>query len=361
MTLLIISFATSLIVTLLLVRYASGHDAWAANTFAPQTVHSRSIPRIGGVSLFFAVLIAEGWAQHSAIPDDHGLRWSFLVASLPAFLSGLVEDVTRRVPPRRRLVLNATSAVLGVWLLDAVLKRSDIPGLELLIQWYPTAILLTVFAVTGVANSVNIIDGFNGLASMCVLLMLLSLGYVAYRVGDAFVLTTALALCGAVLGFFVLNFPAGLIFLGDGGAYFLGFMVAELGVLLIGRNAEVSPLCPLLICIYPIFETVFSMYRRRVVRGIAAAAPDGIHLHTLLYRRVVRPALLGTGRGSTMSNSMTSPYLWVLCLLSVAPAVLFWDSTLIIACFLALFAVTYVVLYNRISRFKTPKWLTFDR
>ena len=89
-------------------------------------------------------------------------------------------------------------------------------------------------------------------------------------------------------GSFAWSFPAGLIFRGDGGAYLLGFVLAELSVLLIERNAAVSPIFALLLCAYPIFETIFTIYRRKVVRGVATAEPDGIHLHTLIHRRIVR-------------------------------------------------------------------------
>jgi hypothetical protein len=116
---------------------------------------------------------------------------------------------------------------------------------------------VTVFAVAGVANSINIIDGFNGLASMCCVLILLCLAYVGFQVDDLLVAWLALAGVGAVLGFFVWNFPAGLIFLGDGGAYFMGFYLAEVAILLLHRNPTVSPMFPLLLCIYPVFETVF--------------------------------------------------------------------------------------------------------
>jgi hypothetical protein len=159
------------------------------------------------------------------------------------------------------------SAALAAWALDAVVTRTDIPGVDWLVAFPLAAVVVTIFAVAGVANAVNIIDGFNGLAAMCVVMMLGSLAYVAFQSQDAVIALCALAGLGAVMGFFIWNFPAGLIFLGDGGAYFLGFFVAELSILLLQRNPEVSPLCPLLMCIYPIFETVFSMYRRRVVRG----------------------------------------------------------------------------------------------
>jgi len=358
---LVLSFLTSLFVTFLIVRSASRHAALSADDLTgPQKVHSHAVPRVGGLSLLIGV-IASCIGAFVDGAEDSMLRWLFLLMAMPAFLSGLFEDVARNVSPRRRLVLNAVSACLGIWLLGGVLIRTDIPGLDTLLQWYPAAIALTLLVVTGVSNSINIIDGFNGLASMCTLIMLLALAYVAYQVGDRFVFQTALMIAGAILGFFFWNFPAGLIFLGDGGAYFLGISVAELSVLLIRHNEEVSPLCPLLICGYPIFETLFSIYRRRVVRGVAAIAPDGIHLHTLLYRRVIRPALhLETERRQIARNSMTSPYLWVLCLLSVIPSILWWNRTPVLTFFIVLFIVSYVLLYWSILKFKTPKWMKFN-
>ena len=254
------------------------------------------------------------------------------------------------------------SASLAAWLLDAVVLHTAIPGVDWLIAWTPLAVALTIFVVTGVANSINIIDGFNGLASMCVLLMLLAIAYVAFQVGDALIFSAALIGAGAVLGFFVWNFPAGLIFLGDGGAYLLGFLLAELAVLLLRRNPDVSPIFTLLLCAYPIFETIFTMYRRKFVRGVATDAPDGIHLHTLIHRRLVRwPEGETAERRQTQRNSMTSPYLWLVCLLSVIPAVLWWSNTALLTAFLLLFMIGYVLLYASIVRFKTPKWLVFRR
>ena len=180
---------------------------------------------------------------------------------------------------------------------------------------------------------------------------------------DAVKMNASLIAAGAVLGFFVWNFPAGLIFLGDGGAYLLGFMLGELSIMLIHRNANVSPIFPLLLCAYPIFETIFTMYRRKVVRGVATAAPDGIHLHTLIHRRLVRWTLAANleRRRLTRRNSMTSPYLWLLCLTSVIPSVLWWNSTAVLSWFLLAFVIAYIWLYARIVRFKTPRWMIFRR
>lgn len=360
----ITSFLIGLAATFLVLRmsrygaFSADHDLTSVQKF-----HAQPVPRVGGIGVFVAI-IAGITAQHwtSSRPVDNQL-WLLLLCSLPAFISGIAEDVTKKVTPRWRLLATTISGALAIWLLDGVIDRTHIPGIDLLIPWFPFAIALTLLVVAGVANSVNIIDGFNGLASMCVLMMVLAIAYVAFLVGDTFVFAAALITAGAVLGFFVWNFPAGLIFLGDGGAYLLGFLVAELSILLTHRNSGVSPIFPLLLCAYPIFETMFSMYRRKFVRGVATGAPDGIHLHTLIHRRLIRWTVSSPRerRRLTRRNSMTSPYLWVLCMMSVIPSVLWWDSTRILSWFLLLFVITYVWLYASIVRFKTPRWMVFRR
>jgi len=112
------------------------------------------------------------------------------------------------------------------------------------------------------------------------------------------------------------------------------------------------------VCIYPVFETLFSIYRRRFLRSVPPSMPDGIHLHSLIYRRVIRWAVGTTSaRALTMRNSMTSPFLWLLCMLSAVPAVFFWDNTVLLMISLLVFGFSYVVLYWRIVRFKAPLWM----
>ena len=359
---MLVAFLVSLMLTLGVVRYAKthGHLTHDSDMSGPQKFHTTPVPRVGGFGIFVGVAVACGATLHLDVPESR-VALGLLASSLPAVAAGLVEDLTKRISPRVRLLFTALSAGLASFLLSATIVKTTIPGLDWLVSMPAGALVLTVFAVVGVANSVNIIDGFNGLASMCVIIMLGALSYVGFQCNDPLVSAMALAGIGAVLGFFVWNFPAGLIFLGDGGAYFLGFYVAELSILLLARNpGEVSPLFPLLVCIYPVFETLFSIYRRRFLRAMPPSMPDGIHLHSLIYRRVMSWAVGNrSAKALTRRNSMTSPYLWLLCMFSVIPAVLFWNDTAVLAVFLLLFALTYVVLYWRIVRFRSPRWMKF--
>ena len=373
---LAIAFLTSLVVTLLVIRYQHLHAHVTADhdLEGVQKFHATPVPRIGGVGVFLGVLgglLAKVWVEDPIAAPNLVL----LACVLPAFGAGLVEDLTKRVGVRERLMATAFSALLGGYFLGAWLIRLDIPGLDsllhpptLIVGWDALAITgflaiaITAFAVAGVANAFNIIDGYNGLCGVVAIISLLGLAYVADQVGDRMVLVGALALVGAIAGFLVWNYPNGLIFLGDGGAYCVGFLVAELSVLLVARNAQVSPWFPLMLSFYPIFETLFTIFRRVVIGKRHPGLPDAAHLHQLIYRRVVRWAVgSDCHKQKTHRNALTSPYLWVMSSFAVIPATIFWQSSLVLQLFALLFAATYLLIYRSIYQARFPKWLSITQ
>jgi len=358
----VISFIASALLTLFVIKYATLHRAALDNDLqGVQKVHARAVPRIGGVGIFVAVILSGGIAMWRTPAIGEGVLL-LLVCSSVAFLGGIVEDFTKRVSPARRLILTMIAAAMGYFLIDARIERIDWISSEWAISYAWIALPLTVLAVAGIANAVNIIDGFNGLASVVTISMLLSLGYVALQVNDTFVLVAALIVAGAAAGFLIWNYPVGLIFLGDGGAYFLGFMLAELTVLLVMRNPEVSTWYAVLLLIYPTFETLFSAYRRLFLRGQSPGTPDGIHLHSLIFRRVVTWVVgRRDARAMNLRNALTSPYLWLLSLMAVIPATVFWRHTWVLMALCLLFVVSYVWLYSRIVRFRSPRWMIFGK
>lgn len=354
----LISFIASALLTLFVIKHAHLHDAALDSDLnGVQKVHAHAVPRIGGAAIYSAVVFAAIVAMLRTPDIGKGILL-LLICSAVAFLGGIVEDFTKNVSPLRRLLLTMAAAVMGYFLLDARIGRIDwiSSGWTLSLVWI--ALPLTVLAVAGIANAINIIDGFNGLATVVSICILLSLGYVALQVNDTFILVAALIVAGAAAGFLVWNYPAGLIFLGDGGAYFLGFMLGELSVLLVMRNPEVSTWYAVLLLIYPVFETLFSAYRRLFLRGQSPGTPDGIHLHSLIFRRIVLWAVgRRDARALNLRNAMTSPYLWLLSLMAVIPATLFWRHTWLLMAFCLLFIVSYVWLYARIVRFRSPRWM----
>jgi UDP-N-acetylmuramyl pentapeptide phosphotransferase/UDP-N-acetylglucosamine-1-phosphate transferase len=137
---------------------------------------------------------------------------------------------------------------------------------------------------------------------------------------------------GATLGFFVLVFPKGKIFLGDGGAYLLGFMVAIIGIFLASKYESVSPWYILAAFIYPVWEVIFSIIRKLSI-GLSPMKPDKYHFHMLVHRQV------------TKNNPMTA----FVIMLFVAPFMI--ASTLQSNCskcnilITVVFILSYTILY----------------
>ncbi|MBU3553988.1 glycosyltransferase [Polynucleobacter sp. UB-Piko-W3] len=360
MTILIISFLSSLLISLLILRSKHLHARFTADSdlSGVQKFHAIPVPRIGGLAVFLGVSISlyYFYFQKTAF-GSYGLV--LLGCSLPAFIFGLIEDLTKSVGIRLRLTATVVSALLTGFFLNAWLSSLQIFGVDNLMLAYPVlAIIMTCIAVAGVANAFNIIDGYNGLSSMVAVIILSGITFVAFKVGDYPIMISALAMIGALLGFFIWNYPYGRIFLGDGGAYLIGFWIAELSVLLTARHPEVSKWFPLLLCAYPIFETLFSIYRRLILKGKHPGMPDATHLHQLIYRRLVRwfieskhPSL------KIQRNSLTSPYLWLLSLLAVIPAILFWRNHILLKLCFFLFAITYIWFYRSIVLFRVSDLL----
>lgn len=318
----------------------------------------------GGLGIFvaFAGMLmwdsqTRGYGWQTTVDGDYRALL-LLTCSLIAFAGGFVEDISKRVSVRMRLVATMLAAGVAYFALDGVPERVGVAGLDYLLQFGVGSFLFALIAVAGIANAVNIVDGYNGLSGVLAVFILGAMAYVSFLVGETFILDCCLILGSAILGFLVWNFPLGKIFLGDGGAYFIGFMIAELAVLLVVGHPEVSPWFPLMLVAYPVWETLFSIYRKKIIRGNSPGQPDGLHFHMLVYKRVVRWKVGSKDPGDMLiRNWLTSPHLWLLSLFTIIPAALFWYDTVVLAfCFFG-FAFFYNYLYNRVVTFRVPKWL----
>jgi UDP-N-acetylmuramyl pentapeptide phosphotransferase/UDP-N-acetylglucosamine-1-phosphate transferase len=272
--------------------------------------------------------------------------WTLVVASIPAFAFGILEDITKRVSVRARLLSTMLCGVLGWQITGYAITDVNIPIVDRLLSLTLVSVLFTAFAVSGVANALNIIDGFNGLAAGASLIMFAALANISYQIGDTVLVTICLTLMTSILGFMVLNWPLGRIFMGDGGAYFVGFSLAWVSVLLLSRNPQVSAWAPLLVCGYPVLEVLFSIYRRKM-RNHQTGHPDRLHLHSLVNRRFIKKRFPNASR--LFQNSLTGSVMWLAALLPASLAILSPTQSEMLIVALLLCAAVYV---------RTYKWLT---
>ena len=356
-----IAFAVSLVVSLLIVMSQKWHGGLSHDhdLDGVQKVHTTAVPRIGGLGVIAGIVFACLAFRHQSGPTLSIGKDMFLllVASLPAFLAGLIEDFTKRVSVRMRLMATALSALVASALLGATVSELDLWGVDALLAFTPFALLVTAVVVAGGSNAINIIDGFNGLSSSTIVIMAAGLAAVALRCGDNLVASLGVMGIGATLGFMMLNYPRGRLFLGDGGAYFLGFWVSEMAVLLLVRNSSVNAWQVLSICAYPVIEVLFSIYRRRFIQKVSPGAPDALHLHTLVYRRLVFKYVDKNSSNPWKRNAAVACVIPPVVAVCVAVSVLVGTSIAMSMLTVLAQVVIYVAVYGRLVR---GRWTTGD-
>ena len=359
--LIVISFLISAVAVLVFMRNARRH-ARVYGKDMPQRFHRGHIPRLGGAGILLGTGAA--WLAAGLPNDPFNVRWPLSVSGLtllciaPAVLGGIWEDVTQRVSVRVRLAVTTGSALLLCWLFGLGVYRTGVPLFDGWLQAVPyAAMLFAVLAISGLPHAFNIIDGYNGLAGTVAVQVCLAITHVSLQLGDRPLAAMVVCLVGATLGFLMWNYPRGKIFAGDGGAYVWGTVIAVACVALVQRHGTVSPWFPMLLLIYPVWETLFSIYRK-MARGQSPGDADALHFHQLIFRRIVRVVVHDSEARALLSrNNRTSPYLWIFAALSIVPAVLFWNNTAMLMAFCLLFVATYVAAYLMIVRFKVPRWL----
>jgi UDP-N-acetylmuramyl pentapeptide phosphotransferase/UDP-N-acetylglucosamine-1-phosphate transferase len=351
MILLLSAFFPSLLLGWLILRFRGHHESLTAdNETGPQKIHVAPVPRVGGLMIYVGFLCGIGYlVARELMTAAQGL--AVIACTLPAFAAGFFEDLTKHGGVLFRLFATFLAAGLAFWLLGARLDRLDFPGVDEALRNVWLSCAFTMFAAAGVSQSVNIIDGLNGLAAFVGLIILSAIGLVAWRLGDSLVLSICLASLGGLAGFFLWNFPRGLIFCGDGGAYFIGFVIAEVSVLIVHRHAAVSAWFPLILAAYPVWETLFSIYRRKLVSGKSAMRPDALHFHSLVYRWISRYyAVHGQRIPPWRRNALAAAVCAILPLFSAAIAVTYWDETWKLSSGALVFAAVYVLAYRELAR-----------
>ena len=304
-----------------------------------QKVHHEQVPRIGGVAIFLGFFLG----QFLAFDLAGGVLESTLALGLIAFSFGLMEDLSKKVPVALRLWATMVPGVVGYFLTGYTLNQFGYGWLDLILQWPIVSIAFTAFAICGVTHAINMIDGFNGLAGWTSVWILLGIAIIALSVGDVPLAMTATLIVAAVLGFLAINWPWGKLFLGDGGAYFLGVSIAWLCVMLVSRNPQVSPFACLVLCSYPITEVLYSIARRTASR-MSSGRPDRLHLHQLIAITLIYPRLASLK--PVYKNSVTGFAVSCLSIPAVILAITYSQEQATLVWIFGAVVLGYIALYR---------------
>jgi UDP-GlcNAc:undecaprenyl-phosphate/decaprenyl-phosphate GlcNAc-1-phosphate transferase len=302
---------------------------------AVQAAHVNPTPRVGGAAIFLSLILSVPFLQ--AVTTQ---RYMLLVIATSVIFSvGLAEDLTGKISPRMRLAAAFASSMLAIVLLELWLPRADIPGLDAVLSYWWVGAPITLVLTVGIANGFNLIDGVNGLAAITALIAALSFSIIADTAGLPGLSHITLMLAAGVSGFLVLNFPAGKIFLGDSGAYILGFVLSWLGIGIIANSSDVTPWAILLVLVWPVADTMLAIYRRSSKRR-RTMAPDRLHVHQLVMR-----VLELRGFRRSVANPLTTVILIPFITLPAMLGVVLWDRPLLAFLCVLNFGIGFVIAY----------------
>jgi len=294
LALAVIAMGLSLAVTPLVIGLCRRHQA--LDRPDARKIHKSGTPRLGGVAVFVAISLglsaaaSGGYVGWFALPAEQARLLPVIYFGLCGFFLVDFLDDLRSLPVLPRLLIQLALACAEVLLSGGAIAIHTVFGHYELEAWQ--SLVVTVLWIVGVVNTFNWIDGLDGLAAgigaisaSAFLVLALAEGSLPNSVLTAAICTV---LIGAVLGFLPYNFHPAKIFIGDGGAFALGYLLAVVSLIgLFKKAAVISFLLPVAILVLPITDTVFAI-ARRLVRGRPVTAPDNRHIHHRMLWRLSR-------------------------------------------------------------------------
>ncbi len=330
------------VIIILSQRLHLKYSSRSSETYEIQRSHVNPTPRIGGIAVLMGCLSA--WYMSDNLAKDFlGL---LIFSSLPVLIFGLLDDFHFNIPPLYRLLAASISSLIAVFLLETWLVKVDVIVFDQLFFYAPFAIFFTIFATTGVSHAFNVIDGLHGLSLGVSLSVSFFLTVLAWVTSDVFIVMLSLVFFLSALGLFLLNYPWGKIFLGDGGAYFQGHCLSWISILLLSRNPEITPWAIVLIFFWPVVETLYSIFRR-ISKKRSSATADRAHFHQLVYDKVKSFKIFGYS--STIANSFSTLLLLPLIIFPSVISLIFFNDVKGAFMGFVFFLAAYIAVYNLIK------------
>lgn len=328
--LLLLAFGLSLLVHFLVIDVSLKKGIFLDSLEKIQKSHVLPTPRIGGLGIFLASML---------IIYDTEIGTGLMLASIPAFIAGFMEDYSGKIAPLQRLAIMLLSPILCIIILgpSIIVQIGGLPIPSIV------ATLITIVFSLAMINGVNFIDGQNGLAAGTIFISQLGCLMTSIILNDVNMLYICAIIAIGTFTFLFFNYPKAKIFLGDGGAYFLGFITAIVGICIYTRHTqEISLLLIPTLLIYPLWEVSFSTLRKIFFEKLSPLQSDKYHLHQLVFRN--------QGKGKQYIPAL---YLLPMQILTSILALALMNNTWALLLIMIVYVLTYTLLYVYSRRMDT--------
>jgi UDP-GlcNAc:undecaprenyl-phosphate GlcNAc-1-phosphate transferase len=240
-------------------------------------VHKKPMPRLGGIAVFFAFLMGYMFFGENTIQMNSILIGSFIIV-----LTGVVDDI-KPLKARTKFAGQIIASLIVAFYGGIVMHNVNAFGINL--EFGLLAYPITIFFILGCINCLNLIDGLDGLAGGIASIYFLTIGIIAVMQGKfGLDSTLTFVMLGSTLGFLLYNFNPAVIFMGDSGSMFLGFIISIIALLGFKNVTMTSLVIPFLVLAIPILDTLFAIIRR-LLKGEKISTPDKFHIHHQLLNK----------------------------------------------------------------------------
>jgi len=310
----------------------------------PQAFHENSTYRLGGIIIFSLLILVFLYFYFSKniFPSEYV---SFCTLF---FLLGLVDDLKIKVAPKFRLLIMMMFLLILAISNEIYIKKTGLEFLDHLVAIDIFSLMFICLCFLFIVNGSNLIDGFNGLLgihSLIIFIVLFTINLINEDNNFIYILFYVSLLNLIFLKF---NFPKAQIFLGDGGAYLIGILIAISAIKTSYLNPSISPFFFCILLFYLFFEVFFSFFRKILIAKQSPLLPDGQHLHMLLYK-----FLFKKNKSKLNSNYTVSIYINLIYLLLIIPGIIFMNNGLFCRYYffslLIVYAYFYKILYEKVK------------
>lgn len=376
-------FLVSSLVIRLILRFANA-KASESRTRAFHQTHHAPIPRTGGLALAvaFVLVVALSWMLADMRALSHERLLVIAIGAIMMFGLGFWDDL-RPLGAKVKLAAQLLLSVL-VYVAGVRIQTMENPMTGTVYDLGAFSLFATVFWLVALTNIVNLVDGIDGLAGGIGLMVMSLLAFVGFTSIRSFPHMLTIGMAGALVGFLMFNFPPAKIFMGDGGAYFLGFLI---GLLTIEYSQKITVaaalIAPLLALAMPIADVTLTI-ARRAYRGLPIFRADKRHLHHRLLEKGYsrRGALLAlysfslvflfVAFGVSLSSGLLIPVLYSLLFLPLIVAVrstsicillmifgAIWASSIYMSIFFVVMAVVFIAIARPFGFLR--EWFVLER
>ena len=305
----------------------------------PQAFHDFPVTRSGGIatiiSLSFFFIIY--YILYSEVLYD------YILISYSVFIVGVLDDLRMNIKPLKRLIIMILLLFIFIYFLPIKILYIDIPFLIPLISNQIFSSIFVLLCFLFVINGANLIDGFNGLLTINIIIINIILAYININNQNSEFSFLIISQIIILLSFLLFNFPSAKIFLGDSGAYTMGALTGLNTIITNNLNPKISSFFFCTLLFYLFFEVFFS-FVRKLLQKKSPIYPDDKHLHMLSFYKISQ--IYGKSKG----NFINSIIINLLYLILIIPGLYLLDDPQLSRYWFFILLLIYLIIYSRLYR-----------